>query len=510
MATAFTPVFLAAEIRTIEQAALAQSPPPALMERAGQAAAELGRELLGNDGKRVLLFAGPGNNGGDALVMARHLQASGCQTSVLFTGSPQKLSAEARHALEAWTGAGGALLDELPAERDWDLVVDGLFGIGLERPLEGRYTELVNWINACTAPVLALDIPSGLHADSGRVLGCAVRASHTLTFIGLKAGLLTLDGPDHAGRLSQDNIGVEIPETTRARGWRIETALLETVLPLRLRNTHKGSFGTVAIFGGAPGMTGAALLAGRAALKLGAGKVLLGMLSDTPSVDLIQPELMLRPAQELLKMPAPDCLACGPGLGDSPAAKTVLAAVIRTGAALVLDADALNLLAVQPKLQKALAARTAPTLLTPHPAEAARLLDRKTEKIQADRIASVRELADRFKASVVLKGSGSVCALASGDWFINTSGNPGMASAGMGDVLTGMIAALIAQGVDPEEALLCGVHLHGLAADQLVVAGIGPAGLTASEVVDAARTALNCIAGRASGAELRQRPRIKR
>lgn len=499
MATAFTPVFLAAEIRAIEQAALAQSPPPALMERAGQAAAELGRALLGDGGKRVLLFAGPGNNGGDALVMARRLRASGCQASVLFTGSPQKLSAESRAALDAWTGAGGTLLEELPAERDWDLVVDGLFGIGLERPLEGRYTELVNWINACTAPVLALDIPSGLHADSGRVLGCAVRASHTLTFIGLKAGLLTLDGPDHAGRLSLDDIGVEIPETTRARGWRIETALLETVLPLRLRNTHKGSFGTVALIGGAPGMTGAALLAGRAALKLGAGKVLIGLFSDTPAVDLNQPELMLRPASEILNMPTPACLACGPGLGDSPAAQGILAAAIGTGAPLVLDADALNLLAAQPKLQKALAARSAPTLLTPHPAEAARLLDRKTEKIQSDRIAAARELSERFRAGVVLKGSGSVCALHGGDWFINTSGNPGMASAGMGDVLTGMIAALIAQGVEAEEALLCGVHLHGLAADQLVAAGTGPAGLTASEVIDAARKALNCIAGRQLG-----------
>lgn len=499
MATAFTPVFLAAEIRAIEQAALAQSPPPALMERAGLAAAGLGRELLGNSGGRVLLFAGPGNNGGDALVMARHLRSSGCEPSVLFTGSGQKPSPEARAALEAWTGAGGTFLEDLPAGREWDLVVDGLFGIGLERPLEGRYAELVNWINASRAPVLALDIPSGLHADSGRVLGCAVHATHTLTFIGLKAGLLTLDGPDHAGNLAVDGIGVEIPETTRARGWRIETGLLETVLPLRLRNTHKGSFGTVAIIGGAPGMTGAALLAGRAALKLGAGKVLLGLFSDTPAVDPNQPELMLRPAPDLLAMPIPDCLACGPGLGDSPAAQSVLATAIGTAAPLVLDADALNLLAAQPKLQKALLARTASTLLTPHPAEAARLLERQTGKIQSDRIAAARELAERFRASVVLKGSGSVCALHNGDWFINCSGNPGMATAGMGDVLTGMIAALIAQGVEPEEALLCGVHLHGLAADQRVAGGIGPVGLTASEVIDAARKALNCIAGRRHG-----------
>lgn len=496
MPNAFTPVFLVAEIRAIEQAALAQSPAPPLMERAGLAAARLARDLLGAGDKRVLLFAGPGNNGGDALVMARQLKASGCQVSVLFTGSEQKLSADAKAALDAWTAAGGSLLQSIPSEPRWDLVVDGLFGIGLERPLEGRYAELVNWINDCNATVLALDIPSGLHADSGRVLGIAVRAHHTLTFIGLKAGLLTLDGPDYCGNVSLDTLGVDIPGTNQTRGWRIETALLETVLSQRLRNTHKGSYGTVGIFGGAPGMIGAALLAGRAALKLGAGKVVVGLFADAPAVDLLQPELMLRPAQELLKMPELDCIAFGPGLGDAQAAQQALAAVIGREAPLVLDADALNLLAAQPKLQKALAARTAASLLTPHPAEAARLLGRKTDKIQFDRVAAARELAGRYRAAVVLKGSGSVCALKSGDWFINTSGNPGMASAGMGDVLTGMIAALISQGVEPEEALLCGVHLHGLAADQLVGAGTGPAGLTASEVIDAARKTLNRCASR--------------
>ena len=491
MLKAFTPVFLAREIREVEQAVLSQPSPPLLMARAGIAVAEFARELLGDRGKRVLLLAGPGNNGGDAFVAARQLKEWWYDVAVVFTGPEAKLSVDARSALDDWRAAGGTLHESIPAYGDWHLIVDGLFGIGLERPLEGKPAELVNWSNASGIPILAIDIPSGLHADSGRVLGCAARARHTITFIGLKAGLFTLDGPDYAGEVRLDTLGIDLPESSEPRGWRIESALIATVLPLRKRNSHKGTFGNVGLLGGAPGMVGAALLAGRAALKLGAGRVFVGLFADSPSVDLLQPELMLRPAQELLKIEGLDCIAIGPGLGESQAAQNALAAALVHKAPLVLDADALNLIAAHPKLQKSLAARAGASILTPHPAEAARLLASSTEKIQHDRIAAARTLSSRFNAAVVLKGAGSICALKNGDWYLNTSGNPGMAAAGMGDVLTGIIASLTAQGGDPDLALLAGVHLHGLAADRLVEAGIGPAGLTASEVTDAGRKLLN-------------------
>jgi len=491
MSRAFTPVFLASEIREIEQALLSQPTPPPLMSRAGIAVAEFARDLLGDRGKRVLVLAGPGNNGGDAFVAARQLKQWWYDVTVVFVGTQIKLPIDAKAALADWRASGGALHESIPADGDWHLIVDGLFGIGLERPLDGKPAELVDWSNASGIPILAVDIPSGLHADSGRVLGCAMRARHTLTFIGLKAGLLTLDGPDYAGEVRLETIGVDLPESTQPRGRRIERTLIATVLPLRRRNSHKGTFGNVGLLGGAPGMVGAALLAGRAALKLGAGRVFVGLFADSPGVDLLQPELMLRPAQDVLKMEDLDCIAVGPGLGASQAAQHALAAALLHKAPLVLDADALNLLAADPKLQKTLAARSAASILTPHPAEAARLLGISTDKIQHDRIAAARTLSSRFNAAVVLKGNGSICALKNGDWFVNTSGNPGMASAGMGDVLTGIIASLVAQGGDPDLALLAGVHLHGLAADRLVAAGVGPAGLTASEVTDAGRKLLN-------------------
>ncbi|HKQ24398.1 MAG TPA: NAD(P)H-hydrate dehydratase [Burkholderiales bacterium] len=486
-----TRVFLTDEIREIERAAQAHPATQPLMERAGLAVAECARELLGDREKRILLLAGPGNNGGDALVAARNLKQWWLDVTVVCTGVESKLPKDASAALAEWKAAGGAVNETILAGRHWHLVVDGLFGVGLERPLEGAYAELVKSINLAGSRVLAIDIPSGLHADSGRVLGCAVRAHHTLTFIGLKPGLLTLDGPDHAGDVRLDTLGLTIPEKSGPLGRRIESALLGAILRPRPHNSHKGMYGNVGILGGAPGMVGAALLAGRAALKLGAGRVYVGLFADSPTVDLDQPELMLRPAQDLLKMEGLDCIVCGPGLGQSQSALHALTALLGHGAPLVIDADALNLIASDTKARMALATRGGATLLTPHPAEAARLLGKSVSDIQRDRVAAARELAAKYKCGAVLKGNGSICALGNGDWYVNTTGNPGMATAGMGDVLAGIIAALVAQGAEPGTALLAGVHLHGLAADQLVKQGIGPMGLTASEVIDSARMLLN-------------------
>jgi hydroxyethylthiazole kinase-like uncharacterized protein yjeF len=486
-----TPVSLPAEVRALEAVAAASPRPPELMERAGLAAAELAREIAAN-GKPVLVLAGPGNNGGDALVLARHLLQWYFRVAIVFAGDESKLSADAGAALRAWRGAGGITVQTLPAARDWGLVVDGIFGIGLEREVTGRYAQWVAAANAAGVPVLAIDIPSGLHSDTGRVMGCAVRATHTVTFIALKPGLLTLDGPDHCGELHLRTLGLDAPALRAPRGFLIGREVLAGVPAPRARNTHKGDYGSVGVIGGDHGMVGAALLAGRAALKSGAGRIYVGLLAkEAPLVDPAQPELMLRTADEVLKLGNLSCLAVGPGLGHTPDAAFYLGIALDSPLPLVLDADALNLAAMDAQLADRVRRREAATLLTPHPAEAARLLGVSTREVQHDRVGAAVELAARFSSFVVLKGAGSICAAPDGTWHINTSGNPGMASAGMGDVLTGIIAALIAQGADARSALLAGVHLHGAAADELVARGVGPAGMTATETIDAARCILN-------------------
>ncbi len=486
------PVYRTAEIRDIEAAAATGINPPRLMERAGLAAAQIARDLIADGGRGVLVLAGPGNNGGDAFVVARHLKAWWFRVDVVFTGNAAGLSAESQAALTAWRDGGGGTLERIPADGRWDLVIDGLFGIGLQRDVSGHYAELVAAINRLDATVLALDVPSGLDSDTGCVRGCAVHANHTVTFIGLKPGLLTLAGPDHCGEIHLCTLDLDTAAAPAVRGALIGSDVLRSVLPARRANSHKGDYGSLGIIGGAHGMVGAALLAGRSALLLGTGRVYVGLLEDhAPGYDPAQPELMLRTAPEILQLGHLNALAIGPGLGQTPDAHRVLAAALKINAAMVLDADALNLIAADTGLQDIVRARTAPTILTPHPAEAARLLAHQTAGVQTARIAAACELAARFRAGVVLKGAGSVCALPDAKWFINTSGNPGMASAGMGDVLTGFIAALLAQGADAQNALLAGVHLHGAAGDVLAGGDHGQIGITASEVIAAARTLFN-------------------
>ncbi len=480
------------DVRRIEALAAAQPDPPQLMERAGLAAAELARELAGGSGRPIAVFAGPGNNGGDALVLARHLKSWWFDVRVFFTGDARKLSKDATAALDAWHAAGGALAADVPRVEHCALVVDGLFGIGVQRELTGRYAALVTTINAASAPVLALDVPSGLESDSGRVLGCAVRASHTITFIALKPGLLTLDGPDHAGALHLAKLELDAPALVPCSGAVIGPESLPQALPRRKLNSHKGSFGSAAIVGGAAGMLGAALLAGRAALKVGTGRVYVGLMDERAlPVDPVQPELMVRSADAALGLDQLSVLAVGPGLGVSAQSSALLAKAVQSSLPLVIDADALNLLSGDEALRSTLTDRRAATVLTPHPAEAARLLRVSTAEVQRDRIGSALALAAQYRCGVVLKGAGSVCAWPDAKWAINTSGNPGMASAGMGDVLTGIITALLAQGATAEAALTAGVYLHGAAADAAVASGRGAVGLVASEVIDAARDVLN-------------------
>ncbi len=453
------PIYLTHDIRRIEQAAK-EAP---LMQRAGAAAAELAARLCSDSAKDVLVLAGPGNNGGDAKIAAEIL----------------------RQKFFRVTLAGAADAATLPVDKRWGLVVDGLFGIGLAREVDGDYAKLVTYANAQDCPVLALDIPSGIHSDSGRVLGHAVKATHTITFIALKPGLLTLDGPDHCGAISVAELGLDAHKLVRPTGWTAAPQHFADALRPRPMNFHKGLAGSLAIFGGATGMTGAALLAGRAALKLGAGRVYVGMLEEM-SLDPGAPELMLRHPDDALGQNL-DAIVVGPGLGQSERAEALVGAVLASDMPCVLDADALNLLADNRDLRVACAKRKADTLLTPHPAEAGRLLDEKTADVQRDRLVAAQRLSKELDVHVVLKGNGSVIAARDGHWFINTTGNPGMASAGMGDVLAGFLGALLAQGLSGEAALVLGVHLHGAAAD---AAGVG-VGLTASEVIEPARRLWN-------------------
>ncbi len=487
-----TPVYLTAEVRRIETAAAALPDHPQLMERAGLVAAELARELAGGTGKPVLVLAGPGNNGGDAFVIARHLRLWWFNVSVVFAGDEKKLTPDAVSALAAWRAAGGTLLDAIPSQQDWGLIIDGLFGIGLQRDVEGRHAELIAAANHRSVPILAIDVPSGLESDTGRVLGCAIRAQHTITFIGLKPGLLTLDGPEHCGDIHLHTLDLDVPSLQPAHGATIGSAVLGQAFKPRAINSHKGDFGSVGIIGGARGMVGAALLAGRAALKLGAGRTYVGLIADdAPLLDVNQPELMLRSADDVLKLDHLSCLAVGPGLGQSPDAAVHLKRALASPLPLVIDADGLNLIALDDNLKYILKQRVTNTFLTPHPAEAARLLGCATGDIQHDRLAAARKIAQELNCGVVLKGAGSICTMPDQTWAINSSGNPGMASAGMGDVLTGMIAALLAQGADARTALEAAVYLHGAAADACVANSIGPVGLTASELIDAARRLVN-------------------
>lgn len=486
------PVLRVSEVRALEADALARSPRPDLMARAGEAAARCARRMLGN-GQRVLVLAGPGNNGGDALVAARLLCEAWLQPQVVLLGDPARLPADAAAALAAWRAAGGEVLRALPASAPVpDLVIDGLLGTGTARSLEGPLATAVRWMNACGRPVLALDVPSGLDADTGAVRGVAVRAARTLTFIALKPGLLTLDGPDHVGDVELADLGLDAQARAAASGTRIDARALCAALPPRRRNSHKGSHGAVGIVGGAPGMAGAVLLAARAALLAGSGRVYAGFLdAAAPSVDPAQPELMLRGAAQVLAMDGLHVLACGPGLGASEAALECVRAAIAFPGGLLLDADALNLVAEHNLLRGAVAARTAPTWLTPHPGEAARLLATDTAGIAADRVAAALAIARQLRAFTLLKGAGSIVADPTGRWAVNTSGNAGLAAAGTGDVLCGVAAALGAQGADPRWVLPAAAHLHGVAADRLMASHGGPVGMTASEVATAARAVLN-------------------
>ncbi len=462
-----------------------------LMQRAGAAAAEWAAQLCDERCPNILVLAGPGNNGGDALEAASLLRQKSFPVTVVLCAAPESLPSDAQAACQRFFAGGGSTVTSIPEHAHWGLIIDGLFGIGLSRAPGERYASLIAAVNRKNCPILALDCPSGLNADTGFAFSPCIQASHTLTFIGMKPGLLTADGPDHCGEVRLATLDIASSAKNPPDGRQLGTDDFSQHLAPRARNTHKGSFGSVGILGGSKSMLGAALLAGRAALKLGAGRVYLGLLDpDAPAVDVQYPELMLRRADTLL---ATDlrAVACGPGLGRSSEATRLLEQAIKAPLPLVLDADAINLLAEDGRLEGNLYNRVGPVILTPHPAEAARLLSCSTREIQDDRVGAAREISQRYQSHVALKGCGTVLATVDGRWWINGTGNPGMATAGMGDVLTGLVASLLGQGWPADSALQCAVHVHGAAADLLLEHGIGPAGMTAGEIIDPARSVFN-------------------
>ena len=489
------PVYRSAELKRIEARCAGEN----LMERAGAAAAQVALDLVAGRTGPIVVLAGPGNNGGDGFVLARVLREAFHDVTVVFRGKTDALPPDATRAHRAWIAAGGSTTKTLPTKPP-ALIVDALFGIGLDRTLADAYASQVRWANEQPVPTLALDLPTGLRADTGIATEPVIRADATATFIALKPGLLTADGPDWCGRISVHDLGIDVERDQPAEGRLLEWATLSSALPeifaRRLRAAHKGTFGTLGIVGGAPGMLGATLLAGRAAQRCGAGKVRLGFVANNyPAVDAASPELMLGAARTLLDT-ATDVLVVGCGLGVDDAAREALERSIAANVPLVLDADALNLLAADPALRRAVRSREASTIVTPHPAEAARLLDTKVATIQQDRLSAAHTIARELRAHTILKGTGSVIAHPDGTWDINGSGNPALAFAGSGDVLSGMLGAFLAQHRDPHASSRIAVCVHGAAADALVARGVGPIGVSAAELVDEARGLLNAASAR--------------
>ncbi len=484
-------VYSVAAVRNFDRCAIEREGIPGytLMSRAGAFAY---RSLLETwpDVTACVVVCGSGNNAGDGYVIARLALADQRLGTVIALTDPEKLAGDAKSAYEEFVSAGGRVESwggSLP--EDVDLVVDAVLGSGLERDVEGRFAQAVNAMNALDVPVVAIDLPSGLHGDTGEVLGCAVDADMTVTFVGLKPGLYLGKGPAHCGAVRFS--GLDIPE--RCRETRKPTLLrfgreqARAILRPRNQDAHKGDFGHVLVVGGGPGMPGAARLCAEAALRTGAGRVSVAAHPDNvAAIVSSRPEIMVHgvnDAEALQRLvERADVVAFGPGLGQSGWARSLYPVIESLDAPMVWDADALNLLAENP-------VSVTQGILTPHPGEAARLLAISTDGVQRDRLGSVRSLAERFAGTVVLKGA---CTLVSDGAIerVCDAGNPGMATAGMGDVLTGVIAGLLSQGLPSTDAAVNGVLVHAMAGD-LAAAASGERGLLASDLFDGIRTIVN-------------------
>jgi ADP-dependent NAD(P)H-hydrate dehydratase / NAD(P)H-hydrate epimerase len=470
--------------RALEQAAQALAPRPPLMARAGLALARLGRALAPH-AQRTVVLVGPGNNGGDGLVAARLLYSARDAVQVRLTSDPARLPTDAAQALRMAASAGVEILAFDEAERfvlsEHDLVIDALLGIGSQRAPEGPVAAAILACQDLRARILAVDLPSGLHPDTGALLGeHTVRAQATLALLTIKPGCFTAQGRDHAGQVWWDDLGLAVPDPS---AW-LMTTPQDTH---RAHAAHKGRFGDVWVLGGAPGMEGALVLAAHAALAAGCGRVLACALQGGTALGL-RAEIMRRPLTEALQPGLMAAATAVVGCGGGSAVDQVLPAALAGAARLVLDADALNVVAASSALQQALSARSdrgQATVLTPHPLEAARLLGCNTEAVQADRLTAADRLARRFQAIVVLKGSGSVVAASGRTLHINPTGNAALGTAGTGDVLAGWLGGLWAQApADAQAATLAAVWAHGAAADRWRHAGHGGP-LRAADLIEA-------------------------
>lgn len=486
-----TEIYTADDVRRIDRCAIESRGIPGytLMNRAAQAALEAVRDSH-PAARRWQVVCGAGNNGGDGWVLARLAAEQGVEVSVVALVPPESLGGDAATACRDYTATGGAR-ERWAGSLDprADLLVDAVLGSGLSRAVEGDFAAAIEAMNGHGAPVAALDVPSGLSADSGAVLGTAVRADLTITFVGLKTGLFLGRGPDHVGRLYFS--GLDIPGECRAplrpRLRRIAGEALSRALAPRAGGAHKGDFGHLLVIGGAPGMGGAIRLAGEAALRSGAGRV--SVATDPAHCTAIHagcPEIMChgvpdaRALEPLLE--GANAVAIGPGLGTGEWGRTMWRCVRGRALPIVADADALNLLAESPR-------RCEQWILTPHPGEAGRLIARPAAEVQGDRMAALEALVGRYGGTAVLKGAGTLVSAADGAPWISTSGNPGMATAGAGDVLTGVIGGLLAQGLDREAAARIGVEVHARAGD--LAAGDAPRGMIASDILLAIRGVVN-------------------
>ncbi|MDR7867545.1 MAG: NAD(P)H-hydrate dehydratase [Sporomusaceae bacterium] len=508
-------VTTAAEMRRIDEQAMNQYGLAgiALMENAGGEVARKVADILGGTAdKKVCIFCGKGNNGGDGSVAARHLAARGAKVKVFLLGAKSAVGGDALANLDILLKMGTEVI-EIVGERDCDkaalatafadCLVDALLGTGFSGEVGGDLAAVAKIINAAGKPVVAADIPTGIDADTGRVRGVAVSATHTVTFGLPKPGLLFQPGAAHAGSLTVADIG--LPPALLADGAirqnTVTAGLVRRLLPPRAPWAHKGTGGRVALAAGSPGLTGAAALAAMAAVRAGAGLVTLGIAAGlNPIMEVKLTEVMTRPLPEetngIIGLAAvgeiaalaetADVLAVGPGLGRAEETFAAVREIVRSvRCPLVIDADGLNALAGHTEI---LLETEALAVLTPHPGELARLTGRPLAVINADRLSAARDAAAALAAIVVLKGPGTVIAYPDGEVFINTTGNAALATGGAGDVLTGVIAALVAQGLTSHDAAVAGVFLHGLAGGTASRAGV--IGMAAGDLLAALPAAI--------------------
>lgn len=484
-------IYTAAQVRDLDRCAIERFGVPGyeLMTRAGHAALDCLRRAW-PEARSLVVFCGPGNNGGDGYVVARLARALGMRVHAVALADPSRQAGDARRAFDDFAAAGGRCEDWHPhSVRLGEVIVDALFGTGLTRAVDGRAAEMLAAINDSGRPVLSLDVPSGLDADRGQPLEVAIRAACTVTFVGRKLGFYLGAGPDLAGRIEFDDLGVppavydQVPAAARL----LEDSCVAAALPPRARSSHKGRHGHVLVVGGAAGMGGAARLAAEAALRVGAGLVTAAVHPASVAALAGRPELMSVALHSPVDLDAvlarASVVALGPGLGQSSWAREVLAAVLAASQPLVVDADALNLLAQSGTSRES-------WVLTPHPGEAARLLGITSAAVQDDRLGAASTLQSRYGGTVVLKGAGSLVQTARDGAWICDRGNPGMGTAGMGDVLTGVIAGIAGQCDDLALAARAGVFVHAGAGDRAALRG-GERGLTAGDVIGELRASVN-------------------